>query len=91
MDLLEAAGFKVGQVSNAPDGVEVARAAVYTTKTDDPASELVAQVLGKDTQVVHSDEELGPGVDVVIGARFKKLDPRAPKRIKLPQPEATCQ
>jgi hypothetical protein len=63
---------------------------VYSTKADDPAAELVARALGKDTQVVHSDEDLGPGVDVVIGDKFKRLDPKAPKRLPLPKPVVTC-
>ena len=90
MDLLEQAGFKVGEVKNAPDGVRADRAAVYSTKADDPAAELVARALGKATQVVHSDEPLGPGVDVVIGDKFKRLDPNAPKRLPLPKPVVTC-
>jgi hypothetical protein len=90
MDLLEKAGFKVGEVKNAPAGLRADRAAVYSTKADDRAADLVARVLGKDTQVVHSDEDLGPGVDVVIGDRFKRLDPKAPKRLPLPKPVVTC-
>jgi hypothetical protein len=90
MDLLERAGFKVGAVGNAPDGVDAGRAAVYTTKSDDPAAELVARALGKNTQVVHTDEDLGPGVDVVIGDKFKRLDPNAPRRLELPKPDVTC-
>jgi hypothetical protein len=90
LDLLEQAGFQPGEVRNAPEGVTVARAAVYTTKADDPAAELVALALGKNTQVVHSDEELGPGVDVVIGDRFKQLDPAAPKRLELAEPDISC-
>ena len=85
------AGFKPGAVGNAPAGITVKRAVVYTTKSDDPAAELVAKTLGKATQVVHSDEEMGPGVDVVIGDRFKRLDPKAPAKIALPKPEVTCQ
>jgi LytR cell envelope-related transcriptional attenuator len=90
MTLFEHAGFKPGAVGNAPDGVDADRAAVYTTKSDDPAAELVAKALGKSTQVVHSDDELGPGVDVVIGDRFKRLDPAAPRRIELPDAEVSC-
>lgn len=90
MDLLERAGFKPGEVSNAPDGVATDRAVVYSTKADDPAAELVARAFGKGTQVVHSDETLGPGVDVVIGDKFRRLDPKAPKRLELPKPEVTC-
>lgn len=90
MDLLERAGFRPGEVNNAPDGVSTPRAVVYSTKTDDPAAELVARAFGKATQVVHTDEEMGPGVDVVIGDKFKSLDPKAPKRMELPKPEVTC-
>jgi hypothetical protein len=90
MDLLEKAGFKAGEVGNAPDGIEVDRAVVYSTKDDDPAAELVAKAFGRKTKVVHSDEELGPGVDVVIGDRFKQLKASAPNRLELPQPETSC-
>ena len=90
MTLLEQAGFKPGEVANAPEGIEVDKAAVYSTDDDDPAAELVARALGKKTQVVHSDEELGPGVDVVIGDRFKRLDASAPTRLELPEPETSC-
>jgi len=90
-DLLETAGFKPGEVGNAPDGIAVKRAAVYTTKGDDPDAELVAGALGQGTEVVRTDEEYGPGVDVVIGNRFTvKLDPSAPSRLPLPAPVTTC-
>ena len=90
MDLLEQAGFKVGEVKNAPAGLRADRATVYSTKTDDPAAELVARAPWKATQVVHTDEDLGPGVDVVIGDKFKRLDAKAPKRLPLPEPVVTC-
>jgi hypothetical protein len=91
MSLLERAGFKPGEVNNAPDGISVARASVYTTKAEDPAAELVAAALGHHTQVVHSDEEFtGPGVDVVIGDKYKRLDPNAPEKMKLPAPVTNC-
>ena len=91
MDLLERAGFKAGEVNNAPKGTEVEKAAVYTTKADDPAAELVARALGPDTQVVHTEDTLGPGVYVMVGDKFRQLDPKAPKRLKLKTPEITCQ
>jgi hypothetical protein len=90
MTLLEHAGFKAGAVSNAPEGVRADRAVVYSTKDDDPAAELVARAFGKKTQVVHSDDELGPGVDVVIGDKFKRLAAGAPARLALPKPETSC-
>lgn len=91
LDLLESAGFRAGEVSNAPDGIEVAKAAVYTTKSDDPAAELVARTLGPKTQVVRSDAEFGPGVAVVIGDKFRQLDASAPRRIEYTLPEPVCE
>jgi hypothetical protein len=91
LDLLESAGFRAGEVSNAPDGIEVAKAAVYTTKADDPAAELVARTLGPKTQVVRSDAEFGPGVAVVIGDKFRQLDASAPRRIEYTLPEPVCE
>jgi hypothetical protein len=90
MEKLESAGFKPGEVNNAAEGIDVERAAVYTTSADDPDAELVALALGKSTQVVRSDEEFGPGVDVVIGDKFKRLNPKASKRLELKEPERTC-
>ena len=91
MDLFERAGFKPGEVGNAPDGLAVKRAAVYTTKGDDPDAALVARAIGAGTQVVRTDEELGPGIDVVIGNRFsQRLDPDAPKRLELPEAVTSC-
>ena len=37
-----------------------------------------------------TETDLGPGVDVLVGNRFKGLDQKAPKRIRLPQPVETC-
>jgi hypothetical protein len=91
LDLLESAGFRAGEVSNAPDGIEVAKAAVYTTKADDPAAELVARTLGPKTQVVRSDAEFGPGVAVIIGDKFRKLDAAAPRRLEYTLPEPVCE
>lgn len=90
MEKLEAAGFKPGEVNNAPEGIDVERVAVYTTDADDPDAELVALAFGKSTQVVRSDDELGPGVDVVIGDKFKGKIRKAPKRLELKDPEPTC-
>lgn len=91
LDLLESSGFRAGEVSNAPNGIEVAKAAVYTTKADDPAAELVARTLGPKTQVVRSDAEFGPGVAVVVGDKFRQLDPDAPRRIEYTLPEPACE
>jgi hypothetical protein len=66
-------------------------ATVYTTEGDDPAARLVALALGQNAQVVRTDEEYGPGLDVVVGNKFAlKLDPSAPHRLALPEPVTTC-
>jgi len=90
-DLLEAAGFKPGEVGNAPEGLDVRVATVYTTEGDDPDARLVALALGQNAQVVRTDEEYGPGVDVVVGNKFAlRLDDSAPHRLALPEPVTTC-
>lgn len=90
LDLFEKAGFKPGAIGNAPDGVSAARAEVRTTKQDDPAARLVARTLGRRTKVVVGTEDYGPGVDVVIGDKFRKLDATAPTQIRITAAQGTC-
>ncbi|MCW2847291.1 MAG: LytR family transcriptional regulator [Marmoricola sp.] len=90
LDKVEAAGFKAGNAGNAPKSAEIRRAIVWTTKPDDPAAKLVAQAFGARTRVEVTDTDLGPGVDVLVGNRFQGLDPKAPRRIRLAAPLATC-
>jgi hypothetical protein len=90
LEKVEEAGFRAGNAGNAPKSAEVRRAVVWTTKPNDPAAALVAQALGKRTQVEVTDSDLGPGIDVLVGNRFKALDPKAPRRIRLAAPIETC-
>jgi hypothetical protein len=90
LETVEEAGFRAGNAGNAPDNAEVRRAVVWTTEADDPAAALVARALGRRTQVQVTETDLGPGVDVLVGNRFSGLDPKAPKRIRLPAPIETC-
>jgi hypothetical protein len=90
LDKVEAAGFLAGNACNAPKSAEVPRAIVWTTKPNDSAATLVAQAFGKRTRVEVTDTDLGPGIDVLVGNRFKGLDPKAPRRIKLAAPVETC-
>jgi LytR cell envelope-related transcriptional attenuator len=90
LEKLEAAGFVGGNAGNAPGSAEVRRAVVWTTKPHDSAARLVALMLGHRTQVVVSQDDLGPGVDVLVGNRFGGLDKKAPARIRLPRPIETC-
>ncbi len=90
LDKVEAAGFRAGNAGNAPTDAKVPRVVVWTTKKDDTAAQLVALAFGKRTEVVVTENDLGPGVDVLVGNRFKGLDRKAPKRLKLPVPVETC-
>ena len=88
LDQLEALGFRPGNAGNAPENVR--RAEVWTTQEDDSAAQLVARSLGRRTPVRVTEQDLGPGVDVLVGRRFGGPDPRAPRRIKLAAPVKTC-
>ena len=91
IDTLEEAGFKAGAIGNAPEGSDVPRAEVHAKTADRSKAQLVALALGKNTQVVVDDEQdLGPGIDVYIGDKFKRLDPNAPMRVKLDEPRIEC-
>jgi hypothetical protein len=90
LDKIEAAGFRGGNAGNAPQEARVRRAAVWTTKPDDPAARLVALALGGRTPVVVTKTDLGPGVDLIVGNRFNKLDKSAAKRVRLARAVETC-
>lgn len=91
LDTLEEAGFKPGAIGNAPEGTDVPRAEVHTKTADRSEAQLVALALGRNTQVVVDEEQdLGPGVDVYIGDKFKRLDPKAPNRVTLDEPRVEC-
>lgn len=90
LDKVEAAGFRAGNAGNAPPSAGVRRVVVWTTKTDDPEAALVAKAFGPRTRVEVTPTDLGPGVDVLVGNRFQKLDAGAPKRIRLAAPISTC-
>ncbi len=90
LDQLEEAGFKAGAIGNAPEGMSAKRAVVYAADPDDPAATLVALAFGPKTEVLATSDELGPGIAVVIGDKFERLDPNAPKKIKLAEPEIDC-
>ncbi|HEU4566756.1 MAG TPA: LytR C-terminal domain-containing protein [Marmoricola sp.] len=90
MTHLEARGFRPGEVGNARKSMHVRRAVVHTTKKDDAAAKLVARTLGRHVRVVVTKTAGGPGVDVFVGNRFRKLAPHAPRKMKLPKPVTRC-
>lgn len=81
-DELTARGFIAGDVGNAPGPLrQVERVRVLAPAKKDPAARLVARQFGKRTVVQVYDDDLGAGVDVVVGDDFQGLV-KAKKRIK---------
>ena len=66
-------GFTAGETGNAPSGTTVKRVRVYTTTKNDLSATLVARQFGRSTQVVVTDTDLGPGIDVVVGNKLHRL------------------
>jgi hypothetical protein len=90
LERVEEAGFRAGNSGNAPDGAKVRRAVVWTTEQADRSAQLVALAFGPRTRVRVTEQDLGPGVDVLVGDRFRRLDPKAPRRVKLPEAVENC-
>jgi hypothetical protein len=85
-----AAGFRAGNAGNAPGTAQVRRAVVWTTQPDDSSARLVALAFGPGARIEVTEQDLGPGIDVIVGNRFKGLNRKAPERIRLPKPIETC-
>ncbi|HET6624988.1 MAG TPA: LytR C-terminal domain-containing protein [Nocardioidaceae bacterium] len=82
-------GFKPGSVGNAPAGTDVKRVEVWSTEENDAAAQLVALQFGKSVEVTFSDVNLGPGVDVLVGNKFRGLA-KAKRSLKVKTPEHVC-
>lgn len=87
---LTARGFIRGEVGNAPEELgEVRFVRVVAPAKRDPAARLVALQFGRNTLVQKVADDLGPGVDVVVGDDFSGLvDAR--KRIKARRDSSSC-
>ena len=75
-------GFLAGTTDNAPDGTSVRFVRVLAPTQKDPAARLVALQFGERTYIQRSRDDLGPGVDVVVGDRFRGLERGAPRRLR---------
>ncbi len=80
LDDLTDRAFKAGEAGNAPEGTKVNFVQVWTTEKKDRAARLVALQFGRNT-VVRIHDDLGPGVEVIVGSGFKGLVD-APRSIK---------
>ncbi len=87
---LTARGFLSGEVGNAPGEVgDVKFVRVLAPSRVDPAAQLVAKQFGPKTLVQPTTEDLGPGVDVVVGDKFVGLV-KAPRKIKAQTAGSGC-
>lgn len=86
---LERAGFRPGEVGNAPEDKTVKADVIYTTEEADAEAKLLSLFLG-DIPVEVVEEEHGPGLDLFVGPGSRKFTPKAPKRIALPEPIERC-
>ncbi len=74
MKELTEAGFVAGDSGNAPHKARVRRVEVWSSQRANPAAVLVASRFGPGTRVVKTrGQELGAGVVVVVGDRFKAV------------------
>ena len=78
---LTARGFIAGEVGNAPKDLgQVRFVRILAPRQDDPAAQLVGRQFGPRTLVQPTDQDLGPGVDVVVGDEFAGLV-KAPRKL----------
>jgi LytR cell envelope-related transcriptional attenuator len=82
-------GFIAGEAGNAPADANVRRVEVWSTVENDPRARLVARQFGKNVKVRFSDEDLGPGIDVIVGDRYQDLV-KAPRAQKVRQDQEIC-
>ncbi|MGH3510040.1 MAG: LytR C-terminal domain-containing protein [Nocardioidaceae bacterium] len=83
-------GFRPGDVGNAPTGTVVRRVQVWATTAKDPAAQLVARQFGPTTTIKVTSQDLGPGVDVVVGNKFHHLVKKAPRSVRVVGNEQVC-
>ncbi len=87
---LTARGFLAGDVGNAPGDVGAVRfVRVLAPSKKDPAAQLVALQFGPKTLVQPTSQDLGPGVDVIVGDRFSGLS-KAPRKLKAKTAGSGC-
>ncbi len=88
MTKLAKRGFRQGQLGNTQENVRTVL--VRTSDPNSVAARLVAKQFGSKVEPVVSEVDLGPGVDVVLGNKFKGLVAKAPKQITYTQQQQIC-
>jgi hypothetical protein len=83
-------GFRDGGVGNAPSETTVRRVQVWTTQRQDLAARLVSRQFRGQVPIRVVEENLGPGVVVVVGNLFDGLRPGAPRSLRATKGQSTC-
>jgi hypothetical protein len=89
LDALVDRGFLPGDVGNAPDDRTVRKVQVWSTVENDPRARLVARQFGKKVKVRLWDEDLGAGVNVIVGDRHRNLV-KAPRHMRVEKKQEFC-
>lgn len=87
MEALARRGFRQGEVTDAPDSIDVKGIAVWPGNAGPGESELVARQFRTVRVAGKRERTLGPGVNIVLGRDFSSLSPKAPRRIEVDRPE----
>lgn len=72
---LSAKGFQSGEVTDAPAGVQATNVTILAKATRSPEVRLVANQF--EGPVAFRKDDIGPGVDVVVGDAFQAVDAQA--------------
>lgn len=86
---LQRRGFRIAVVENTPGDSKVTRVQVRARDRDDLAARLVAKQFGAKVPVRFSRNNLGRGVDVVVGDRFRRLGP-VTRSVKVGKAQEVC-
>jgi hypothetical protein len=89
IDAFRSRGFQGGEIGNAPEGTKVKRVQVWIQEGEEDAGRLVARQIGKKLRAMKVDEDLAPGVDVVVGNKFRSLV-KAPRSIPVKSTRIVC-
>jgi hypothetical protein len=85
MEALREQGFRRGELTDAPERLEVEGIVLWPGDADAGAVRLVLRQFD-DARVAERRRTLGPGVNVLVGEGFERLARRAPRSIDVPAP-----
>ncbi len=87
--LLHSRGFRSGVSDNAPDDITTSNVTIYADSKRSPPVQLVASQFKGVVRVV-AGEDLGPGIDVIVGDGFEGVNRKAKRSLRLHRDVSTC-